>query len=234
VVAAQWRILGVSSLFELAGFVPPLIEGLGVTLVVTLGGAAVAALSAFAAGLAQRSRRWPVRALAMAYVDLFRGTSALVQLFWVFFALPMLGVELTPMATGILVLGLNIGAYGAEVVRGALQAVPPGQHEAALTLGFNERQILWRVLLPQALPTMLPTFGNLLIELLKGTALVSLITLADLTFQGQLLRASTLRSGEVFGLVLVLYFAVAQVLAYGVRWLERRVGRYRGPIQGCR
>jgi polar amino acid transport system permease protein len=213
---------------------PFLLDGLLITLTVTLGGAVVALLSAFAAGLARLSRHWVSRALAAAYVDLFRGTSALVQLFWVFFALPLMGVELSPMVTGILVLGLNIGAYGAEVVRGAVQAVPVDQREAAVSLGFSGRQILWRILLPQALPTMLPTFGNLLIELLKGTALVSLITLADLTFQGQLLRSSTLRSGEVFGLVLALYFLVAQVLAFGMRRLERRVGRFRIHAGGDR
>ena len=99
-------------------------------------------------------------------------------------------------------------------------------------MGFSEFQILWRVLLPQALQAMLPTFGNLLIELLKGTALVSLITLADLTFQGQLLRAATLRSGEILGLVLILYFIVAQVLALGMRQLERRAGRFRVKAGG--
>jgi polar amino acid transport system permease protein len=188
----------------------------------------VATVSAFAAGLARLSRGWPLRMLALVYVDLFRGTSALVQLFWVFFALPLLGVALSPLTTGILVLGLNIGAYGAEVVRSALQALPAGQREAAVSLGFSDRQTLWRILLPQALPAMLPSFGNLLIELLKSTALVSLITLADLTFQGQVLRAATLRSGEVLGLVLMLYFILAQLLASGMRLLERRLGQYRG------
>jgi polar amino acid transport system permease protein len=213
---------------------PVLLDGLGVTLEVTLGGALVAALAAFAAGLARLSRSRTLRAAALVYVDLLRGTSALVQLFWVFYALPLLGLRLPPLATGILVLGLNVGAYGAEVVRGAVQALPRDQAEAALCLGFGPRRTLWRILLPQALPSMLPTFGNLLIELLKGTALVSLITLADLTFQGQVLRAATLRSGEVLGLVLVLYFLTAQVLAQGMRLLERRLGRWRTPGTGPR
>jgi polar amino acid transport system permease protein len=223
-----------SGLDQPLGMLPFLLDGLWVTLALTLGGTLVAALSAFGAGLARLSRHWPVRALAALYVDLFRGTSALVQLFWVFFVLPLFGLELAPMTTGILVLGLNIGAYGAEVVRGALRTVPVEQTDAAASLGFSETQTLWRVLLPQALPAILPPFGNLLIELLKGTALVSLITLADLTFQGQLLRASTLRSGEVFAWVLVLYFIIAQLLVYGVGWLERRVGRFRAPTRELR
>jgi polar amino acid transport system permease protein len=212
---------------------PALFEGLWITLIITAGGALVAAMSAFAAGLARLSRHIWVSIPALVYIDLFRGTSALVQLFWAYFALPLLGVELDAMTVGIVVLGLNIGAYGAEVVRGAIQAVPVEQHEAAIALNFSELQTMWRIILPQALLAMLPPFGNLLIELLKSTALVSLITLSDLTFQGQLLRTATLRSAEVFTLVLVLYFLVALVITYGVRWLERRlaVGRDYGGLR---
>jgi polar amino acid transport system permease protein len=178
---------------------------------------------AFSAGLARLSHRPWLSIPALAYIDLFRGTSALVQLFWAYFALPLLGIELDAMTVGILVLGLNIGAYGAEVVRGAIEAVPADQHEAAIALNFTEHQAMWRIILPQALLAMLPPFGNLLIELLKSTALVSLITLGDLTFQGQLLRSATLRSAEIFTLILILYFLVAQCISYGVRWLEKRL-----------
>ena len=211
---------------------PPLVKGLSITLIITAGGAMVAAVAAFAAGLARLSRHVWVQTPALVYIDLFRGTSALVQLFWAYFALPLLGVKLDAMTVGILVLGLNIGAYGAEVVRGAILAVPAEQHEAAIALNFNERQAMWRIILPQALLAMLPPFGNLLIELLKSTALVSLITLSDLTFQGQLLRTATLRSGEIFALVLTLYFLVALAISHGVRWLERRlaVGRDHGGL----
>ena len=211
---------------------PTLLQGLWITLIVMAGGAIVAAVAAFAAGLARLSHRAWVRATALVYIDLFRGTSALVQLFWAYFALPLLGIELDAMTVGIFVLGLNIGAYGAEVVRGAIQAVPVEQHEAAIALNFTQRQTMWRIILPQALLAMLPPFGNLLIELLKSTALVSLITLSDLTFQGQLLRTATLRSAEIFSLVLILYFLVAQVIAHGMRWLERRlaVGRDHGGL----
>lgn len=206
---------------------PPLLDGLRITLILTAGGAVLAVLAALGAGLARLSpRRW-LRVAARVYVDLFRGTSALVQLFWFFFALPLLGIRMEAMTVGVLVLGLNIGAYGAEVVRGAVQAVPTVQREAARALGFSDRKTLWRVMLPQALPAMLPPLGNLSIELLKSTALVSLITLADLTFQGQVLRSATLRSAEIFSLVLLLYFLTAQAMAWGMRRLENRVGRWR-------
>jgi polar amino acid transport system permease protein len=210
---------------------PPLLAGLRVTLMLTAAGAVLALAAALTAGLARISRRAWVRSLAVAYIDVFRGTSALVQLFWAYFALPLLGVRLDAMTAGILVLGLNIGAYGAEVVRGALLAVPRGQWEAARALGFRRRQAVARVVLPQAVPAMLPPFGNLSIELLKSTALVSLITLADLTFQAQVVRAATLRSAEVFALVLLLYFGVAQAMAFGMRRLEARLARGRAGGQ---
>ncbi|CPI22946.1 binding-protein-dependent transport system inner membrane protein [Bordetella pertussis] len=153
---------------------------------------------------------------------MFRGTSALVQLFWFYFVLPMFGMKLPALLVGIVVLGANAGAYGAEVVRGAILAVPAGQREAAVALNLTRARTIWRIILPQAVPAMLPPTGNLLIELLKNTALVSLITITDLTFRGQLLRSETLRTTEIFTLVLLLYFAVALVITGGIRMLERR------------
>ncbi|CFN81228.1 binding-protein-dependent transport system inner membrane protein [Bordetella pertussis] len=155
-------------------------------------------------------------------MEVFRGTSALVQLFWFYFVLPMFGMKLPALLVGIVVLGANAGAYGAEVVRGAILAVPAGQREAAVALNLTRARTIWRIILPQAVPAMLPPTGNLLIELLKNTALVSLITITDLTFRGQLLRSETLRTTEIFTLVLLLYFAVALVITGGIRMLERR------------
>ncbi len=212
---------------------PALLPGLLITLEITLGGVLVAAIAAFAAGLARLSESRVLRMVAVTYIDLFRGTSALIQLFWAYFVLPLFGIALDAMSVAIVVLGLNIGAYGAEVVRGAIQAVPVEQYEAAVALNFTEREAMWRIILPQSLLAMLPPFGNLLIDLLKSTALVSLITLGDLTFQGQILRSATLRSAEIFALVLVLYFSVAIVISHAVRWLERRlaVGRDHGGLR---
>jgi polar amino acid transport system permease protein len=146
-----------------------------------------------------------------------------VQLFWFYFVLPLFGVQLPAMLVGIVVLALNAGAYGAEVVRGAIRAVPPGQREAGIALNLTRTQIMRRIVVPQAIPAMLPPAGNLLIELMKNTALVSLITITDLTFRGQLLRSETLRTTEIFTLMLLMYFAVALVITACVRLLERRV-----------
>ena len=212
--------------------VPDLLRGLLVTLEVTAGAAALALVMSFAGGLGRLSGSRTVRALSRVYIEVFRGTSALVQLFWVYFVLPFFGVSIEPITAGILVLGLNIGAYGSEVVRGAIQAVPADQYDAAVALNFSSRRTLWRIVVPQALPVMIPPAGNLLIELLKSTALVSLITLGDLTFAAQTLRADTLRTPEIFTLVLFMYFGVALVLSRGVRRLERRLSFWRHAEAG--
>lgn len=202
-----------------------LLRGLAVTVELTVAAAALAIVIALAAGLARMSSRRALSWPAATYIEVFRGTSALVQLFWFYFVLPFFGIEVSAFTAGTLVLALNTGAYGAEVVRGAVLAVPRGQLDASAALNLNRLQTLRRIVLPQAFPAMLPPAGNLAIELMKNTALVSLITITDLTFAAQLLRAETLRSAEIFGLVLVLYFAVALLITAGVRLLERRASR---------
>lgn len=202
---------------------PQLLLGLEVTIKVTLGGAVLAVVAAFTAALGKMYAPAPLRWLATAYIEVFRGTSALVQLFWLFFVLPHFGITLEPMTVGIMALGLNVGAYGAEVVRGAIGGVARGQWEAATALNMSRSQALRRIILPQALLAMIPPWGNLFIELLKATSLVSLITLADLTFKAQQINQSTLRTTEVFSLVLLMYLALAVLITVGTRALERRL-----------
>jgi len=209
-------------------FLPSLLKGLEVTVLLTAAGALASVPMALAAALAKMSGYRILRWVASTYVEVFRGTSALVQLFWFYFVLPLMGLRLEAFTVGVIVLALNTGAYGAEVVRGAVTAVPRGQREAALALNFSPRQTMWRIILPQALRAILPPAGNLMIELLKNTALVSFITITDLTFSAQILRAETLRTGEIFGAVLLMYFAVALVITFCVRGLERWLARRHG------
>jgi polar amino acid transport system permease protein len=201
-----------------------LAHGTMVTLQVTAGAALVAVATACVAGLArvsgQRWLRWP----ATVYVELFRGTSALIQLFWIYFVLPHFGIDIGAMAAAIVALGLNTGAYGAEVVRGAIGTVPQGQRDAAAALSLSAARTLRRVVWPQALPVMLPPAGNLAIELLKNSALVSLIAVIDLTFAAQLARTATLQTAPVFTAILLIYFVLALCITAGVRLLERRPG----------
>jgi polar amino acid transport system permease protein len=202
-----------------------LLPGVWVTLEVTLLASVLATVVALIAGTARLSRLWIVRTLAGAYIEVFRGTSAVVQLYYAFFVLPLLGLSLTPLTAGVLALGLNVGSYGAEVVRGGVQAVPHAQREAAIALGMNRWAQFRRVVLPQALVIILPSAGNLYIDLLKLSSLVSLINLADITFRGQALRLTSGETFAIFTAMLVLYFILASIIAMGVRVLERRIRR---------
>jgi polar amino acid transport system permease protein len=206
---------------------PILLDGARVTAAITATAAILAVLLAFASGVARLSRRALVRGASITYVELFRGSSLLVQLFWLFFVLPHFGVTLTPFQTAVLGLGLNIGAYGSEVVRGAILSIPAGQTAAAEALGLNRHQVMRHVVMPQAFLCMLPLWGNLLIELLKGTALVSLITVSDLAFRAYQLNQATFRTAEIFTMVLVIYGLLALVITAGTRGLERRLSRHR-------
>lgn len=165
--------------------IPPLWRGVGITVQLTIMASILAVIASFLAGFARLAKYRLLRSLSGFYVEVFRGTSVLVQLFWVYYVLPFFNLELTAMQTGVLVLGLNYGAYGSEIVRSSILAIPKHQTEAGIALNMTPIQIMARVILPQAVLMMLPPFGNLLIELLKGTALVSLITLSNLMFQGQ-------------------------------------------------
>jgi polar amino acid transport system permease protein len=212
-------------MIDWSGYVGLILQGALVTLQLTVMGSALAVVAAFTAGLGRVSRFLPVRMLATTYIEFFRGTSIFVQLFWAYFVLPFAGITLSPLQAGVLALGLNVGAYGAEVVRGAIKAIGREQREACVALNLTRLQAMRHIILPQALPLMLPTFGNNAIELLKGTAVVSLISLNDMTFQAQVVRAQTGSTLIPFVTILLLYFAMAWVISRGMRWLERRVTR---------
>ncbi|MDW9721360.1 ectoine/hydroxyectoine ABC transporter permease subunit EhuC [Sinorhizobium meliloti] len=212
-------------MIDWSGYIGLILQGAWVTVQLTLMGSALAVVVAFAAGLGRLSRFMAVRALATTYIEFFRGTSIFVQLFWVYFVLPFAGITLTPLQAGVLALGLNVGAYGAEVVRGAVKAIGREQREACIALNLTRFQAMRHIVLPQALPLMLPTFGNNAIELLKGTAVVSLISLSDMTFQAQVVRAQTGSTLIPFATILLLYVVMAWLISLGMRWLERRVSR---------
>jgi polar amino acid transport system permease protein len=199
---------------------PDVAHGLWVTVEVTVLGALLAVVLSFALGLASCVRHPAVRAPARAVVEFFRGTSLLVQLFWLYYALPLLGVAFEPLACAVVALGLNYGAYGAEVVRGATAAVPVVQREAAVALAMTPWQRMRLVILPQAWPQMIPPFNNLLIQLLKCTPLVSLIAVSDITFQIEQLRSATGKTAVAYLTLLVIYFLLAWLITVLMRALE--------------
>lgn len=208
---------------------PRLLDGALVTCAQFILAALVACVAALAAGLGRPSSLWPVRSLSVVYIELFRGTSLLVQLYWIFFVLPLFGISLPKFEAGFLSVGLNVGAYGAEIVRGAIQAVPRGQWEAGYALSMSPAKRMRRIILPQALVLMLPPWGNLMIELLKGTALVALIAVPDLMFVAKQINGATFRSAEAFGAALLVYYLLARVLITpAMRGLERAMARRLG------
>lgn len=217
--------LAVASFAGFREFIPGLLEGALVTIEITVGGCILAVVMALIAAMAKMYGPLPIRWIAVAYIEVFRGTSALVQLFWLFFVLPSFGILLDPLTVAIWALGLNVGAYGAEVVRGAVNAVPRGQWEATIALNMSRLLALRRVILPQAFVAMIPPWGNLFIELLKATALVSLITISDLTFKAQQMNQITFRTVEIFTIVLIMYLAISIVITVGMRALETVAAR---------
>ncbi|MBI1249169.1 ectoine/hydroxyectoine ABC transporter permease subunit EhuC [bacterium] len=200
-----------------------MLRGLWITILIALGGSVVAIMLSVLFGIWSRSTDPILRWLSSIYIAVFRGASALILLYWFYFAMPeLINIRLDAITTGILVLGANVGAYGAEVVRTSLQSIPKGQYQAAAALNLSRWQTMRYVIFPQAILSMIPPFGNLMIELLKGTALVSTITVTDLTMQGMFLQADTHRSFEIFGLLLVIYFLLSTGITGLFRLLERR------------
>lgn len=212
----------------LADYLPLLFQGVPVTLEVTFASTALLLVSGFGFGLGRGSRsrvvRWPVGFV----VEVLRGTSAIAQLFWAFYVLPYFGILLDPFVAGIVVLGLNGGAYFSEVVRAAFASVPKGQTEASIALNLSAWFRLRRIILPQALPIMVPPFGNALIDMLKFTALLSLVTIQELAYRADAIRSVLADAGPVYSLTLLIYFAIALVLSLGVQTLEKLINRWAG------
>ena len=181
-------------------------------------------------GIMRLSKNIIIQVLATVYIEFYRGTSLIIQMFWIYYVLPLFGIPLPALLAGVLALGMNFGAYGAEVLRAGILAVPKGQWEGALALNFSKAKRMQRIIIPQIYPIILPPASNLAVELLKGTALVSLITLVDLMFVAKQINMMTWLSAQSFGLALLIYFVMARfILVPFLRWLEvlaaKKVGR---------
>ncbi|APZ42785.1 ectoine/hydroxyectoine ABC transporter permease subunit EhuC [Acidihalobacter ferrooxydans] len=204
-----------------------LLKGLQITVELTVLSTILGAVFAFASGIGRLSKNKLFKYVSIGYIEIFRGTSLIVQLFWLYYVLPLLGISFNAFLIGVFALALNIGAYGAEVVRGALQAVPKGQGEASIALGFSPLQRLWRISLPQATPEMMPTFINLAIQNLKDSAIVSLISLTDLTYYANNLQSLTYETLRIYTVTLFMYFFMALMLSWVLGRLERYLRRWK-------
>jgi polar amino acid transport system permease protein len=209
---------------------PQLMNGSITTVMQTFLAAGLAIAIAIITGLMRLSHNRLVYGTATVYIEIFRGTSLLVQLYWIFFVLPLFGLSLEKFTAGYIAVGMNLGAYGAELVRGGILSVARGQWEAATALSMSPAKRMIRIIFPQAFLNMLPPWGNLLIELLKGTALVALISVADLMFVARKINGSTYLSAQAFGTALILYYIMSRAMITPfMRWLElimaRKLGR---------
>jgi polar amino acid transport system permease protein len=205
--------------------------GFQLTLLATVLGALLMFVISVVLGLMVRSKRLAIRGPARIVIEFFRGTSLLIQMWWLFFALPLLGIAIDPLAIGIIALGMNYGAYGAEVVRGSLNAVPRAQWEAATALNLPPWLRMRRVVWPQAVPLMIPAFNNLFIQLLKSTPLLFTISLTDLMYYGEQFRLST-QDTSIYLVLLGIYFVLTYIFTFfftvGEVQANKRLGRHEG------
>lgn len=204
---------------------PTLLEGLQVTLLATVYGFAFALVVGLLWAVLRRAESAVVRQSARWLVELIRSTPLLVQLYFVFYVFPEVGVVLSPLVAGVLGLGLHYSAYTAEVYRSGIDAVPRGQWEAATALGMGRRQTFWRIVLPQAIPPVIPALGNRLIAIFKDTPLLAVITVSELLQQAKLLGAERFRYLEPLTLVGAIFLVLSLVSSRLVRrvevWSER-------------
>jgi polar amino acid transport system permease protein len=218
------------SLDDMIEFLPSLLEGAVLTIAVSLLSFVLALVFGLATGIARISRVPPLRVVAACYIQFIRGTPLLLQLFFIYYVLPYAGIVLSPFVSGAMGLTLNYAAYMAEVFRSGIQAIPEGQWEAGASVGMSRRLLMRRIILPQAIRIIVPSLGNFFVSIFKDSALVSVITMRDLMFSGQLLASATYKHFEIFAMVAVIYFLISYPTAKFVEWIEARIDITKRPV----
>ena len=202
---------------------PLLLIGAGVTIQITVLSTAIGFVIGLVVGVARISHLRPLRLLAEVYVEFFRGTPLLVQIFLFYFALPVItGQRIDPFIAAISACGINSGAYVAEIFRAGIQSVDEGQMEAGRSLGMTWLQTMRYIIVPQAFKRVIPPLGNEFIAMLKDSSLVSVIGFEELTRRGQLIIAKTYGSFEIWMSVAVIYLVMTLTISRFVAYLERR------------
>lgn len=201
-----------------------LVSGINATLAVTAGALALGVALGLPLGMARLSaRRW-LTGPSVGYIEVFRNTPALVQLIWIYYCLPIIaGINMSATVSCTVALGLNAAAYIAEIFRAGIQSIDRGQVDAARGLGMSYLQAMRKVVLPQAFRRMIPAFVNETVSLIKYSSLVSVLGVADLTYQAQALSTTSYRPIEVFTFIAFVYFLVCTLLSYMARRLELRL-----------
>ena len=207
---------------------PPIAQGLELTILITLAGTAIAMALGLLLAVLRRTRLKPVALLARAFVEFVRDTPLLVQLYFLYFViLPAAGLPLSALWTGIIGIGINYSAYTAEVYRAGIEGVPKGQWEAARALNFSVWQTWTAIILPQAIPKVIPALGNYLIAMFKDTPILSSIGVLEMLEQAQIIGSETFRYLEPMTEVGLLFLLVSYPSSRLVRRLEARYGRAR-------
>lgn len=208
-----------------AEIMPTLLQGLRLTLLVTLLSAVVAAGLGLAFAILRRSDNRLIAAPVGLVIEFIRGTPLLVQLYFIFYVLPDIGIVLPPLAAGVIGMGLHYATYTAEVYRAGIENVPRGQWEAARATNLTPRQTWFHVIVPQAVPPMIPALANYLIAMFKETPLLSAITVLELMNQAKSVANSSYRYVEPMTMVGMFFLAMSLVSVVILRWLEHRFGR---------
>ena len=199
----------------------PLLGGLLITVELTFVVITLSLISALCVALAGLSQLAPLRWVVKAYIEVIRGTPLLLQLIYVYYVLPEIGIRLNAFTAGVLALTLNYSAYISEVYRGGIQAVSRGQHDAAAALGMTRGLAMRRIILPQAIRIVIPTLGNYFISLFKDTALCSAVSIQELVFTAQVHAALNFQYFTLYTVVAAMYFLVSFPAARLVGYLER-------------
>jgi His/Glu/Gln/Arg/opine family amino acid ABC transporter permease subunit len=209
----------------------PLLGGLLITVELTFVVITLSLIGGLFVALAGMSRIGPLRWVVKAYIEVIRGTPLLLQLIYVYYVLPEIGIRLNAFTAGVLALTLNYSAYISEVYRGGIQAISRGQHDAAAALGMTRGLAMWRIILPQAIRVVIPTLGNYFISLFKDTALCSAVSIQELVFTAQVHAALNFQYFTLYTVVAAMYFLVSFPAARLVGYLERvtRAGYRRRP-----
>jgi polar amino acid transport system permease protein len=202
---------------------PHLLSGLSLTCALTALCMMLGLVVGLGAAVGRLSRWRVVRAIAFAYTEVFRTTPLLVQVVWVFYVLPIVtGVALTAFFSGLVALGLNVGAFMAEIYRAGILSVSPGQTAAGLALGMTPAQVFRRVVLPQAVTRVIPPMATTWVALFKDTAILSAIGVVELMFRAREIATDTFRPLEIFSVVALVYFLITYPQSLGVNYLYRR------------
>ena len=199
-------------------------KAIGITLEIGICSFILALIIAIVVGsLRIRVKNKFLKIILSIYVEFFRGTPLLVQLFVVYYGLPSFGININPIFASIMTMGLNSGAYLSEVVRGAILSVDPGQYEAAFILGYNQVQIMLHIVLPQAIRVAVPSFMNGFSSIVKETSLVSVLPVIELTKLGNQIYAKTYHPFEIYISLAVIYFILTYSVTFLSKWIERRM-----------